>query len=85
VKTATLDERRRLVMPPECPPNASVTIQQVDSQTWIVQRATSANMKVVAFPIIEKLSDDPEWDKIEEGLGKAAMKRLRASPPEEFD
>jgi hypothetical protein len=82
MKTATLDDRRRLVMPPECPPNSAVTIQQLDEDTWLVRVAKETKeFKKVFFPVIEDLPDDPEWEKVERAFGEAAYKKLR--PPEE--
>ncbi|MEY2427263.1 MAG: hypothetical protein QOJ40_148 [Verrucomicrobiota bacterium] len=86
VKARSLDEKRRIVMPAECPPNAEVTIHQLDKDTWVIKRVTKENkFRTVVFPVVDHLRDDPEWDKVEERLGKSAMKRLRASPPEELD
>jgi hypothetical protein len=31
-----IDDRRRLVMPPELPARSPVTVQQIDDDTWIV-------------------------------------------------
>jgi hypothetical protein len=79
VKTASLDDRRRLVMPPECPPNSAVTIQQVDNHTWIVRRALPAgDIKLVMIPIIKTLPADPEWDKVETAFARAASAKLPA-------
>jgi hypothetical protein len=53
-------------MPPECPPGAAVTIQQVNEHAWIVTRQVpDTSLKVIAIPIISKLADDPEWEKAE--------------------
>ena len=84
MKTATLDERRRLVMPPECPPHAAVTIQQVDEDTWLVKRAREQkNFRRVLIPIVMSLPDDPEWDKVEAAFAGSAYKKLKQSPPED--
>jgi hypothetical protein len=32
--------------------------------------------KIVAIPVIDRLPDDPEWDKVEEAFGRHASKRL---------
>lgn len=80
MKVATLDHRRRLVMPPECPPGAAVTIQRVDAHTWIVKhQLPDTNLKVIAIPVIDKLPDDPEWEAIEAKMAKSVSSRLR--PP----
>jgi len=34
-----IDDRRRLVMPPELPARSPVTVPQIDADTWIVKRA----------------------------------------------
>ncbi len=79
MKVATLDHRRRLVMPPECPPGAAVTIQQVDKHTWIVkQQLPDTSLKMIAIPIIDRLSDDPEWEKTEL---KIARRNTSSVPP----
>ena len=82
MKAATLDERRRLVMPPACPPNAAVTIQQLDANTWLVKRCLpEKKIKMVSVAIIDRLPDDPEWDKVETKIVESISRRL--PPPEE--
>jgi hypothetical protein len=75
MKSATLDDRRRLVMPPECPPGSAVTIQQVDRTTWLVKRhLPTRDFKMVMIPLIDRLPDDPEWEKAEEAFARHASK-----------
>jgi hypothetical protein len=82
LESRQLDAKRRLIMPSDCPPNAAVTIQQVDEDTWIVKRRRSERQfKVVLIPAIHKLPDDPEWNKVENAFGRAAVRHL--PPPEE--
>ena len=82
MKSATLDSKRRLVMPADCPPKSLVTIHPVDKNTWIIHRQVPRkNVKMVAIPIITDLPEDPEWDKVEDALGRAALTKL--PPPEE--
>ena len=77
MKATMLDDRRRLVMPPELPAHSAVTIQQLDEVTWIVKRqAKEHRYKSVVIPLVGKLPDDPEWDKIEAGLAKSAVRNL---------
>jgi hypothetical protein len=77
MKAAQLDDCRRLVMPPECPPHSSVLIQQVDEDTWIVKRQKPVKgLVIVALQQIDKLPDDPEWEKVEEAFGRYAASRL---------
>ena len=65
--TATvIDNRRRLVMPPELPARSSVTVQQIDEDTWIVKRLRPTKTEVVVLlPDIKKLPQDPEWEALE--------------------
>lgn len=66
MESATPDERRRLVMPPGCPPGSAVTIQELDKTTWLVTRQVpSRKFKMVVLPVIDRLPDDPEWEKTE--------------------
>ena len=59
MKSATLDDRRRLVMPTEFPPNSAVTMQKLDEETLIVKRhRDSKNFKVVLIAGIRRLTDD---------------------------
>jgi len=77
VKSATLDDRRRLVMPRECPPNSAVTIEQLDEDTWLVKVAKeSKKFKSVIIPVIEDLPADKEWEKVEKAFAKAACRNL---------
>ena len=82
MKSATLDSKRRLVMPEDCPPKSLVTIQPLDVNTWIVRRQLpDKKIKMISIPIIKDLPDDPEWEKVEEAFGRAAIAKL--PPPEE--
>ena len=77
MQSATVDERRRVVMPKECPPHSAVTIQQVDDHSWLVRRQLpDPNVRVVAIPVIRRLADDPAWEKTEAEMAKAVAGRL---------
>ena len=77
MQSATVDERRRVVMPKECPPHSAVTIQQVDDHSWLVRRQLpDRNVRVVAIPVIPRLVDDPAWERTETEIAKAVAGRL---------
>jgi hypothetical protein len=77
MKSATLDDRRRLVMPPGFPPNSAVTIQQLDRDTLIVKmHRDKKNYKVVLIPAIYRLTDDPEFDALQEKIAQHTSKHL---------
>jgi hypothetical protein len=72
-----IDDRRRLVMPPELPARSPVTVQQIDDDTWIVKRARpSKALMVMLLPDVQQLPDDPEWDKIEARMAAHNFKNL---------
>jgi hypothetical protein len=75
MKSATLDGRRRLVMPPGCPPGSAVTIQELDKTTWLVKRQLPArDFKMVMIPVIDRLPHDSQWDKTEAAFARHASK-----------
>ncbi len=75
--TATvLDDRRRLVLPPEFPARAAVTIQHIDQDTILVRRHRDEKVAVIVVPIIKELPSDPEWEKKEAALAKHTFKRM---------
>jgi hypothetical protein len=77
MRTAKLDDKRRLVMPPELEPGDAVTIQPLDADHWLVKRLRrEKNVKLVAIPVIERLPDDAAWENIERRLAKAASNGL---------
>ena len=77
-----VDDRRRVVMPPECPPGSAVTIQALDETTWLIRRQVPpGDFKCVMIPVVKRLPDDQEWDKVEEAFGRTAYSKL--PPPEE--
>jgi hypothetical protein len=81
MKAATTDDRRRIVMPPECPPNAAVTIQQLDENSWLVKRQVPDKaFKMVLIPVIDKLPDEPAWEEIETKLARHAVSTLEPEP-----
>jgi hypothetical protein len=76
------DEKRRLTMPKELPPRSAVTIERVDEDTWVVKRQKPGKKLVmVAFPKINRLPDDPEWEKIERRM--VAHNNMKLQPFDE--
>ena len=64
-------------MPPECPPGSAVTIEALDETTWLVKRQVPArDFKMVVIPVIDRLPDDPGWEKKELHLAKYAATKL---------
>ena len=64
-------------MPPECPPNSPVTIQQVDKDIWIVKRLRAGtNYTVVVIPRIDRLTDDAQFDALQEKIARHTSKHL---------
>jgi hypothetical protein len=52
MRSATLDDRRRLVMPQECPLGSAVTIQELDTTTLPVKRQLpDRDFKTVMIPM----------------------------------
>ena len=77
VKATTVDDRRRIVMPSECPPHSAVIIQQLDDNAWLVKRAVAdRRFKMIAIPIIKRLPDHPAWEKTEAALAQYAAGQL---------
>jgi hypothetical protein len=77
MKSATLDSKRRLVMPADCPPRSLVTIHSLDKDTWVVHRQKpSKKIKMITVPIITELPDDPEWEKTEGKIGRHIARRI---------
>ena len=82
IRAAQLDMKRRLTMPPPLRPGDPVTIQEVDGETWLVRRARPPQkVKLVVLPILERLPDDPRWDKEASALARAASKHLAEPEP----
>ncbi len=78
MKAATVDAKRRLVMPKECPPRARVTIEELDHLAWIVRvQPSGVRLKRVLFPVVDRLGTDPEWDKLEGKIGRNIARRLK--------
>ncbi len=71
------DDKRRLTMPRELPPKSPVTIQRVDSDTWLVTRQRPATgIVIVGLPCLQNLPDDPEWEAIERRMVKHNNQKL---------
>jgi hypothetical protein len=82
VNATLLDDRRRLVMPPELPAKSAVTVQRIDADTWIVKRhRPQKNVIMVAIPIVKELPNDPEWEAVEARL--TAHSNRKVAPFEE--
>jgi DNA-binding transcriptional regulator/RsmH inhibitor MraZ len=83
VNARQVDEKRRVTLPEEFAPGSDVLIERVAANTWIITRyRRETNLKVLLIPVIERLPDDPEWDKVENALGRAAYGKL-PPPPED--
>jgi len=77
LESRQVEMKRRVIMPRTCPPNAAVTIQEVDQDTWIIRRhRAEKRVKVVLIDTIHKLPDDPEWQKVESAFARSAIRRL---------
>ncbi|MDD5141432.1 MAG: hypothetical protein PHY43_14375 [Verrucomicrobiales bacterium] len=72
-----IDDRRRLVMPPELPARSPVTVQQIDDDTWIVKRARPIKARMVMLlPDVKELPDDAEWEKVEARMARHFSRNL---------
>lgn len=77
MKASTVDDKRRIVMPSECPPGTRVTIEPLDDATWMVRRkGKRVRLKQVLIPVIDTLPPDPEWEKLESKIGHHVARRL---------
>lgn len=83
IKARQVDDKRRVLLPKEFRPGSDVIFERLDEYTWLLKRPQpSANIKIVAIPVIDRLPDDPEWDKVERAFCRAATDSL---PPPEDD
>lgn len=72
-----LDDRRRLVMPPELPAKSAVTVQRIDEDSWLVKLARPAKARMVMLlPDVKHLPDDPAREAIELKMAKHFSKNL---------
>jgi hypothetical protein len=72
-----VDGKRRILMPADVEPHSTITIHRLDADTWIVRRhRPERNFKTVRIPVIEKLPDDPEWEKLELRAARHSASRL---------
>lgn len=82
LKAANVDDRRRVVLPESCPPNSAVTIQEVDEDTWVIKRhPKSDGLVFVAIEHIDRLPDDPDWEKKELTMARHLSGKI---PPPKF-
>jgi hypothetical protein len=71
------DEKRRVTMPKELPPRSAVTIERLNEDTWVIKRQKpTSKLVMVAFPKIERLPDDPEWEELERRMVAHNNKKL---------
>jgi hypothetical protein len=86
VTTRHVDQKRRVVLPEDVEPDSDVIIEQVDKDSWLVTRhRKQSKLAVVYIPVLEKLPDDPQWDKAERAFARAGRKSLKKLPPPDFD
>ena len=74
---ATIDSRRRLTMPVECPAGSPVTVQPLGEDVWIVRvHRPERNYKLVVVPAVASIPDDPEMDAFAEAAAKHCARNL---------
>jgi hypothetical protein len=77
MKSARVDAKRRLVLPPKFPPHSAVTIQELDDSTLLIQKlAPARDYKMVLIPAIKRLPDDPEWEKVEQAFTRHSSRTV---------
>ncbi len=77
MNATVLDDRRRLVLPPEFKAKSAVTVQLIDAETVLVKLAKPASHRMVMLlPDVKTLPDDPEWQAIESRMVAHSNKNL---------
>ena len=77
LSTTRVDSRRRVVMPTTLPPDAVVTIQQLEDDCWVVRRVRpSRRVRLVSVPVVDKLPKDAAWERAETAFTEAASRGL---------
>jgi hypothetical protein len=72
--------RRRVVLPPEIPPGATVMLHRLTADVWILTlKRRAPNLNIVLIPDVERLLDDPAWERKELQPANALSRHLR--PP----
>ncbi len=65
------------MLPEELEPGSKVMIERVDDDSWLVTRyRKQTKVKVLYLPVLSKLPDDPEWDRVEHAFTRAASKTV---------
>jgi hypothetical protein len=77
VNATVLDDRRRLVMPPEFKPKSAVTVQMIDEETALVKLAKPSRARMVMLlPDVPDLPDHPGWEKTEAKIARHLSRKL---------
>lgn len=77
LSTTRVDSRRRVVMPTTLPPDAVVTIQQLEDDCWVVRRVRpSKQVRMISVPVVDKLPKDSNWERVETAFAGAANREL---------
>ena len=83
MKLATVDNKRRVVLPRSVEPHTHVTIEQVDENTFIIRRQRQeARFKRVLIPVIDRLPSDKDWEKIEARIARQMTRNLPLPEPD---
>jgi hypothetical protein len=77
MNATVIDDRRRVVLPPEFKPKSAVTVQLLDGETALIRLVKSAGYRMaMLLPDVKRLPDDPAWEKVEHKLAQSAVKKL---------
>lgn len=77
MNATVIDDRRRLVLPPEFKPKSAVTVQVIDSETVLVKLARPSTARMVMLlPDVKTLPADREWEEIEHRIVKHTSKKV---------
>lgn len=75
--TTRVDSRRRVVMPTTLPPDAVVTIQQLEADCWVVRRVRpNRKVRMISVPVVNDLPKDSKWERVETAFAEAANRGL---------
>jgi hypothetical protein len=58
IKARHIDEKRRVILPPEIQPGTDVIIDRIDEDSWVITRHRGRS--TIYLPVVDKLPDDPD-------------------------
>ena len=78
IKAATVDDKRRVVLPESWKPRSAVTIECIEADTLVIRRQRPRDPLIVVLePDVKHLPENRELDRLTTAASRSALRHVR--------